>query len=403
MKRKKAASQPQTQSKTTQDSGLYLPAPSRRSFLRTAAGAGLALASSPLSALADHHGHPSPNSISYLDRRMYIRNMEVLAHFGTGDSRHGKMQMMSAGSRRYIFQQGDVVDVSDVRKPTMFNKGGFEGGQVQVAYNKSLKKWILMTGAQTPITDSTPEAPMGKYDDPHLDDKRKNYKGLRGVRFYDASDPSKIVKLSEFSTGATGQGTHRNYYDGGKYAYLDTAPDETFIHQPSYFRELVNGNMIVDASDPASAKEVSMWWVPGSRKGEEAEYNKWIWSKLVRQRLWRIRLRSRVCTAPCMFPRNWKTAEIAATAPLAATASSFSISLTPRIRKRSAALNLRRNIPAWASLSTPSIAESSTADSSSPTVKLRTPTAIKSICRTGSSTSAMRNIPCRSRNFPGQF
>ncbi|HEV2101944.1 MAG TPA: hypothetical protein VGR58_04115, partial [Candidatus Acidoferrum sp.] len=108
-----------------------------------------------------------------------------------------------------------------------------------------------------------------------------NFKGLRGVRFYDATDPSKIVKLSEFSTGATGQGTHRNYYDGGKYAYLDTAPDETFIHQPSYFRQLVNGNMIVDASDPAGAKEVSMWWVPGSRKGEEAEYNKWIWSKLV--------------------------------------------------------------------------------------------------------------------------
>lgn len=50
------------------------------------------------------------------------------------------------------------------------------------------------------------------------------------MRFYDATNPSKIIKLSEFSTGATGQGTHRNYYDGGKYAYLDTAPDETFIH-----------------------------------------------------------------------------------------------------------------------------------------------------------------------------
>jgi len=117
------------------------------------------------------------------------------------------MQLMPAGSRRYLFQQGDVIDISDVRKPVMFNKGGFEGGQVQVAYNKNLKKWILMTGAQTPITDSTPEAPMGKYDDPHLDDKRKNFKGLRGVRFYDATDPSKIAKLSEFSTGATGQGT----------------------------------------------------------------------------------------------------------------------------------------------------------------------------------------------------
>ena len=77
----------------------------RRDFLRTAAGAGLVLASSPLAALADHHGHPSPNSISYLDRRLYIRNMDILAHFGPGTSRHGKMQMMSAGDRRYIFHR----------------------------------------------------------------------------------------------------------------------------------------------------------------------------------------------------------------------------------------------------------------------------------------------------------
>jgi len=140
MKRKKAARLPQAPSDTSQESGDSLFTPSRRSFLRTAAGAGLALASSPLSALADHHGHPSPNSISYLDRRMYIRNMEVLAHFGTGETRHGKMQMMSVGNRRYMFQQGDVIDVSDVRKPTMFNKGGFDGYQVQVAYNQNLKK-----------------------------------------------------------------------------------------------------------------------------------------------------------------------------------------------------------------------------------------------------------------------
>jgi hypothetical protein len=255
--------------------------PTRREFIQGAAGASLLLAGANVAAWADHHSHPTPQSLSYLDRRMYIHNMEILAHFMPGHSRNGKMQMMSIGSHRYMFQQGDVIDLSDVRKPVMYNKGGFQGGQVQVAFNKDLKKWILMTGSQTPITDSTPEAPNGKYDDPHLDDKRKNFKGLRGVRFYDVTDPAKIVKLSEFSTGATGQGTHRNYYDGGKYAYLDTAPDETFIHQPSYFRELVNGNMIVDASDPSNVSQVSMWWVPGSRKGEEAEYNKWIWSKLV--------------------------------------------------------------------------------------------------------------------------
>src|SRR3974390_2344912 len=79
---------------------------SRREFLRAAAGAGLALAAGPLRTLADPHGHPSPNSISYLDRRMYIRNMELLAHI-PGEHRNGKMQIMSIGDRRYIFQQGD--------------------------------------------------------------------------------------------------------------------------------------------------------------------------------------------------------------------------------------------------------------------------------------------------------
>ena len=59
MKRKKTARPPQVQSHAKQGFGESIFAPSRRSFLRTAAGAGLALASSPLSALADHHGHPA--------------------------------------------------------------------------------------------------------------------------------------------------------------------------------------------------------------------------------------------------------------------------------------------------------------------------------------------------------
>lgn len=61
-----------------------------------------------------------------------------------------------------------------------------------------------MTGAQVPITASTPTAPNGKYDDPKLVEAWGNYKGLRGVRFYDARDPSHIVHLSDFSTGGHG-------------------------------------------------------------------------------------------------------------------------------------------------------------------------------------------------------
>src|SRR6202051_225202 len=123
---------PTKASKPPPESG---PNPSRREFIRTAAGASMFLAGSNVVAWADHHGHPTPQSLSYLDRRMYIHNMEILAHFMPGHSRNGKMQMMSIGNRRYMFQQGDVIDLSDVRKPLMFNKGGFQGGQAQVAFN----------------------------------------------------------------------------------------------------------------------------------------------------------------------------------------------------------------------------------------------------------------------------
>lgn len=69
--------------------------PTRRQFLQRAAGAGIALAGSAATAWANTHPHPSPQSISYLDRRMYIRNMEVIAHILPGQDRGGKMQMMS--------------------------------------------------------------------------------------------------------------------------------------------------------------------------------------------------------------------------------------------------------------------------------------------------------------------
>lgn len=109
------------------------PKPTRRQFLQRTAGAGLAMAGSAVTAWANTHPHPSPQSLTYLDRRTYIRNMEVIAHILPGKNRGGKMQMMSVGSQRYLFQQGDVFDVSDLRHPQMYNEHGLQGGQVQRA------------------------------------------------------------------------------------------------------------------------------------------------------------------------------------------------------------------------------------------------------------------------------
>jgi hypothetical protein len=53
-------------------------------------------------AQANRHPHPRPTSIKYLDRNMYRKNTDVLAHFAPGEERGNKMQMMAIGERRFL-------------------------------------------------------------------------------------------------------------------------------------------------------------------------------------------------------------------------------------------------------------------------------------------------------------
>jgi len=291
----------------------------RRDFIKLAyTGGGLLVAGPKLigTASANRHPHPRPTSLKYLDRNMYRKNTDVLAHFEPGEHRGGKMQMMAIGSRRFLFQQGDVIEVTDPIRPKMLNKKGYEGGQLQLAYNQRLGKWILMTGAGVAGTFSTPKWPLGKYDNPDLIRQNIEQKGLRGVRFYDASDPAKILPLSEWSCDQgdpkreiqTGSGTHRNYYDGGQYAYLDTAPDNSFTRMESSVRYYSNGIQIIDVSDPTQAKFVANWWLPGQREGEEEAYKNGA-SMATRNH-------SPRCMGRCTCRRKSKTAASTATAPL---------------------------------------------------------------------------------------
>jgi LVIVD repeat-containing protein len=253
----------------------------RRGFLKAGAAAGgLAAAGA---ALANRHPHPRSTSLPYLDRNMYRKNTDVLAHFDPGEHRGAKMQMMAVGERRFLFLMGDVIEVTDPLRPKMVNHKGYAGNQVQLAYNPKLGKWILMTGAGIAGTFSSPKWPHGKYDNPALIKGNIEQKGLRGVRFYDASNPEKIVPLSQWSCDQgdpkrevqTGSGTHRSYYDGGRYAYLDTGPDNSFTGQEAWFRYYTNCIQVIDVADPTQPKFVSNWWVPGQREAEKGERAKW--------------------------------------------------------------------------------------------------------------------------------
>jgi hypothetical protein len=72
-----------------------------------------------------------------------------------------------------------------------------------------------------------------------------------GVQFFDCSEPSAPRKLGKWST--SGSGTHRNWYVGGRYAYISASED-------GYAGRFL---VILDVSDPENPHEAGRWWVPG--------------------------------------------------------------------------------------------------------------------------------------------
>jgi len=261
---------------------------SRRKLLKNAAGAALAAAGAGLSGVLDASAQVTgltpgggkvpfrlpPGAVHDLDRKQYIHNMEIHAHLPGASVAGGEplMAMWAKGRQRMLPAGGGWVDVSDAKNPVVV-KTERRGAGGAVVYNTKLRKWIAMSSAAAPLTSATPEFPYGQYDKA-LRDRTINFKGLRGIRTWDVTDPAKPNLLQEFSTGEKGMGTHMNFYDGGKYAYLECAWDDQ-LRMENAQRPMSHGLMIVDMSDPAHVKEVSRWWVPGQRRGEEDEYKKY--------------------------------------------------------------------------------------------------------------------------------
>jgi hypothetical protein len=280
------SSESKTFESITKRSGL-----SRRQLIKSAGGAILTAAGagliSAIGARAQNAGLYTSNlppelplpmgSLSYLDQKQYIHNMEIISHLSGSTISGGEplMVMWAKGKERLLPAAGGFVDISEPKNPVVLNKGVIKGAGC-VAYNTKLKKWIMMSTAAQPLSGAVPEYPHGQYDK-ELRDKVLAYKGLRGIRTYDITDPTRPNLLQEFNTGEKGNGTHHNFYDGGQYAYLDCGWDDQ-LRLENHQRPFSNGIMIADLADPSNVKEVSRWWVPGQRFGEEEEYKKYIFA-----------------------------------------------------------------------------------------------------------------------------
>ncbi|HSL23908.1 MAG TPA: hypothetical protein VK886_20405 [Vicinamibacterales bacterium] len=259
---------------------------SRRDLLKGAAGAALGTVASAVGARAQVTGvtpgggavpfRLPMGALPYLDRNQYVHNMEIHAFVPGPETAGGEplMNLWAKGRQRFLPADGGWLDITEPTKPVAVKAGSTRLRKICVAYNTALRKWIALESVEPPMPRHTPEYPRGQHHREWVEKTTLAYKGLRGFRTYDITDPARPVLLQEFDTGRTGFGTHTNFYDGGKYAFLDCGWDDQ-LRMENPQRPSSNGIMIVDMTDPASVKEMSRWWVPGQRIGEEEEYKKY--------------------------------------------------------------------------------------------------------------------------------
>lgn len=179
-------------------------------------------------------------------------DIELVGYNDLGNRPGFKMGLQRVGGRWYLYlghlwdRGWSVVDVSDPQSPRHLNFiDGPEGTwtlQVQVADG------LMITGLEKPVEGWGIESGLPFEE---------------GAWIWDVSgDPANPALLGKFATGGTG--THRNYYSGGRYAYLAANPE-------GYFGGML---VIVDLLDPQLPREVSRWWYPGQATslGESPEF-----------------------------------------------------------------------------------------------------------------------------------
>jgi hypothetical protein len=182
------------------------------------------------------------------------KNIEMVAYHDL-ESRPGfQMAMQVVDDKWYLYlahfwhQGWTILDITDPTNPTYIKfvqgPGHCETNKIQIADG------IMITQLQEQI-----HFPGVREVDP-------NQAYEEGIYIWDVKDPVNPKRLSHWKTGSTG--THRNYYDGGRYVHLSAAA-------PGF-----QGNIyrIVDINDPTKPVEAGRWWLPDQWAAGGAEWTK---------------------------------------------------------------------------------------------------------------------------------
>lgn len=209
----------------------------RRVFL----GGALATSAAPAAASAGR----ASNS-AWPSGRYYARNVAWIGYADLQGKQAEQMAMQVVNGRYYLYTGSfhfggwNVLDVTDPRRPRYIrwidapiHPNGTWTMKVQAADG------VLMcfNGQAVPFLRGN------AWEDPFDN----------GVHIYDiATDPENPRHIAHWKPQTSGGGTHRSFYNGGRYAHLTSTADG---YEGLLYR-------ILDVSDPANPREAGRWWLP---------------------------------------------------------------------------------------------------------------------------------------------
>jgi len=150
----------------------------------------------------------------------------------------------------HVWEPGwSVLDVTDPEAPTL--ETTIDGPDNTWCHQVQVADGLMLTGLDKPREGWQPVGGEGYDPDGEF---------TEGVFVWDVgTDPTDPDLLAHYETG--GEGTHRNHYDGGDYAYLAARPDGYDGYHNYRLTTL-------DVSDPTDPQAVGAWWAEGQAAGE---------------------------------------------------------------------------------------------------------------------------------------
>ena len=170
----------------------------------------------------------------------YAKGVSQVGYLPNQERPAFKMAVHKHGDRWYLYcahfwhSGWSITDVTDVANPRFIRF--IEGPPNTWTLQVQIADGLMITSMER-IPDGWGGDPQGAYGE--------------GFYIWGLDDPENPKMLGHYKTG--GSGTHRNYYDGGRYVHTTALPEGYDGHI----------YVVVDIQDPAHPIEVSRWWRPG--------------------------------------------------------------------------------------------------------------------------------------------